>query len=90
MATVMNEEVKKRITTAYTKTLIPHFITEINTSLSCENVVTLSNQITHTNSRMVELREEDTKKLERKLRKEKDPREIMKLLHQQSSIKNKK
>ena len=90
MATVMNEEVKKRITTAYTKTLIPHFITEINTSLSCENAVTLSNQITHTNSRMVELREEDTKKLERKLRKEKDPREIMKLLHQQSSIKNKK
>ena len=73
-----------------TKTLIPHFITEINTSLSCENAVILSNQIIHTNSRMIELREKDTKKLERKLRKEKDPREIMKLLHQQSSIKNKK
>jgi len=38
---------------------------------------------------MVKLREEDTKKLERKLRREKNPNEIMKLLHEQSTAKEK-
>ena len=55
--------------------------------VDCENAKKLTEQITHTNDRMVKLREEDTKKLERKLRREKNPNEIMKLLHEQSTAK---
>lgn len=83
MATVMNEEIKKRITTAYSQILVPYFIKEIRTNLTCENAETLTNEITHTNKRIEELRDEDTHKLERKLRKATGVQEIMKLLHQQ-------
>lgn len=85
MATVMDEEVKKRITTAYSKILIPYFIEGVSDTLSCENAAVWNNQIVHTNNRMRELRDEDTRKLERKLRREKNPEEILKLLHQGTS-----
>ncbi|MBU2974067.1 hypothetical protein [Zobellia sp. B3R18] len=88
MATVMQEGVKKRITSAYNEILIPHFLEEA-TAVNCEKVKPLTEQITHTNKRMVKLREGDTKKLERKLRKEKNPQEVMKLLHEQSIAKEK-
>lgn len=88
MATVMQEGVKKRITSAYKEILIPHFLKEA-TAANCEKVKPLTEQIVHTNNRMVELREGDTKKLERKLRKEKNPQEVMKLLHEQSIAKEK-
>ncbi|WP_400072433.1 hypothetical protein [Zobellia russellii] len=88
MATVMQEGVKKRITSAYNEILIPHFLEEA-TAANCEKVKPLTEQITHTNKRMVKLREGDTKKLERKLRKEKNPQEVMKLLHEQSIAKEK-
>jgi hypothetical protein len=42
----------------------------------------------HTYQRMLELRDLDTKKLERKLRREKRPKEVLQLLHQQSTAKN--
>jgi len=83
MATVMDEDVKKRITSAYSKILAPYFIEGVGTELSCENAEEWNNQILLTNRRMVELREEDTRKLERKLRKEKDPKKILELLQQQ-------
>ncbi|WP_289039155.1 hypothetical protein [uncultured Zobellia sp.] len=88
MATVMQEGVKKRITSAYNEILIPHFLEEA-TAANCEKVKPLTEQITHTIKRMVKLREGDTKKLERKLRKEKNPQEVMKLLHEQSIAKEK-
>ncbi|NJB69946.1 hypothetical protein GGR42_000408 [Saonia flava] len=87
MANVMEEEVKKRIGAAYSKILIPHFLEEAKTQLTCENVGDLDSAIKFINERMLELREEDTKKLERKLRKEKDPNEIIKLFHQPSVAK---
>ncbi|MGS0524841.1 hypothetical protein ACU8V7_06235 [Zobellia nedashkovskayae] len=86
MATVMQEGVKKKVTSAYSEILIPSFLKQA-TEVDCENAKKLTEQITHTNDRMVKLREEDTKKLERKLRREKNPNEIMKLLHEQSTAK---
>jgi len=89
MATVMEEDVKKRITNAYSEILIPYFLSFANKDLACENVDMFTNSIIGTNKKMVELREQDTKKLERKLRREKNPREIMKLLHEYEMVKEK-
>ncbi|WP_209400364.1 hypothetical protein [Pseudozobellia sp. WGM2] len=89
MATVMEEDVKKRITTAYSEILIPYFLKSAN-EVSCEKAKKIAEQIEHTNKRMVELREVDTKKLERKLRREKNAEEVIKLLHEQSTAKESK
>ncbi len=89
MATVMEEEVKKHIVEAYTEILIPYFIESITDTLNCDQIEPLNNQIIFTNNRMVDLREMDTRKLERKLRRERRPEEVLKLLHQQVTSKNK-
>ncbi|WP_276389000.1 hypothetical protein [Eudoraea chungangensis] len=81
MATVMEEEVKKRILAAYDKVLVPYFLKNIETSLSCETAKEFSQQIQRTNQRMFALRDEETKKLERKLRKEKDPETVLELFN---------
>lgn len=88
MANVMEEEVKKRIVSAYKDVLIPYFITTIAQELDCNNASTLNDHMEHTYQRMLELRDLDTKKLERKLRREKRPKEVLQLLHQQSTAKN--
>ena len=89
MATVMEEEVKKRIVEAYTEILIPYFNESIADTLNCDQIEPLNDQIIYTNNRMVDLREMDTRKLERKLRRERRPEEVLKLLHQQITSKNK-
>ena len=89
MATVMEEDVKKRVTTAYSEILIPYFLKSAN-EVSCEEAKKMADQIAHTNKRMVDLREVDTKKLERKLRREKNAEEVMKLLHEQTTAKESK
>lgn len=85
MATLMEETVKKRIINAHTKIVIPYFLERIATDLSCDNVKDISNGIASANDMVVALREQDTKKLERKLRRAKEPLEILSLLEQFSS-----
>lgn len=89
MATVMDEEVKRRITAAYFNVLIPHFLDQITKDLSCDNAEKSNNQIIHANERITALREEDTRRLERKLRKEKDAEMILQLIHSQTTVKEK-
>lgn len=89
MATVMEEEVKKRIVEAYTDILIPYFIKSTSDTLNCDQIEPLNNQIIYTNNRMADLREMDTRKLERKLRRERRPEAVLKLLHQQVTAKDK-
>lgn len=89
MATVMDEEVKRRITGAYFNILVPYFLNQVKTDLNCDTVEKLNNQIIHTNERMVFLREEDTRKLERKLRREKEAESILELLHLRTTVKEK-
>ena len=72
-STVMNEDVKPRIITAYKNVLIPYLLDEVEHNLSCKKVSQLSKLYNGVYDRMLELREEETNKLERKLRKEKDP-----------------
>lgn len=80
MATLMDEAVKKRITSAYHNVLIPYFLDQVNTKLSCENVDDINLLLDALHRRMLELRNEDTKKLERKLRKETDPLSVLDML----------
>lgn len=88
MATLMDEAVKKRITSAYRKVLIPYFLEQINTALSCDNAGEIKLLLDSVYNRMLEFREEDTKKLERKLRKETDALKIQELFRLKVEEKN--
>ncbi|MGB7395472.1 MAG: hypothetical protein WA913_13860, partial [Pricia sp.] len=79
MATVMKEEVKKRIKSAYRKVLVPYFL-ERATTIDCQNIEQLLNEMAFVDKRMQQLRKEDTRKMERKLRRVDDPQRILKLI----------
>lgn len=81
MANIMNEEVKKRITASYQNVLIPFAIKKTTEDLNCDNAQDLNNLFEGAYQRMVEMRDEDTSKLERKLRKEKDPETVIQLFN---------
>ncbi|PIB37737.1 hypothetical protein [Maribacter sp. 4G9] len=86
MATVMEEEVKKRIVEAYTGILIPHFIKSLSETEDCEQFVVIREQIIYTHNRLVDLRNEETRKLERKLKRARTAQEVLKLFQQQIPI----
>ncbi|TVZ14281.1 hypothetical protein JM81_0482 [Maribacter sp. MAR_2009_72] len=86
MATLMDEDIKRRITTAYNKILEPYFLNETS-ALDCDKVSTLNDQINSTYLQILELRDQETKKLERKLKKEKDPSTILQMLNVQNTVK---
>src|SRR6056297_7313 len=88
MATLMDEAVKKRITTAYQQVLIPYFLEQINTNLNCDNAEEISLLLDALYNRMLELPDEETKKLERKLRKETDALKIQELLRLRPDVNN--
>ncbi|MDF0718245.1 hypothetical protein PY092_18935 [Muricauda sp. 334s03] len=88
MANVMEEEVKKRIVGAYEDVLIPYFITTVSEEINCSNAGQLNDQMGSTHQIILDLRNKDTKKLERKLRREKRPEVILTLLQEQSILKN--
>ncbi len=79
-AIVMSEEIKKRITEAYRQVLIPFYLDQITNNLSCSNAQQLVESLTVVHLRMLELKEEDTKKIERKLKKEDDAAVVIQLL----------
>ena len=86
MANLMTEDVKKRITTAYEKVWLPYLIQQVTSGLSCANAEDLVVLFLKTHTRMLAMREEDTKKLERKLRREQDPMVIMELFNLQNMV----
>ena len=88
MANVMEEEVKKRIVGAYEDILIPYFIDTVTENVSCTNAVQLNDRMENTHQIILDLRHKDTKKLERKLRREKRPQAVLTLLQEQSTLKN--
>ncbi len=83
MANLMQEEVKKRITAAYRNVLLPYIQNQSGSNLDCSKADKLNQLLGALHKRMLELREEDTHKLERKLRKEKDPNTILELFNLQ-------
>ena len=83
----MDEDIKKKITSAYSKILEPYFLTEIEQHISCETIEDLNNTITATYKKVLELKDQDTKKLERKLKKEKNPVTVLEMLNVQNTTK---
>lgn len=81
MANIMTEEVKKRITASYNKVLLPYLLESATENLDCTNAADLAILFDNTHERMLALRDEDTRKLERKLKKVQDPKEVMRLLN---------
>ena len=87
MATLMDEDIKKRITSAYSKSLEPYFLNEIDQHLSCDTTKELNSTINATYTKILELKDQDTKKLERKLKRQKDPITILEMLNVQNTAK---
>lgn len=87
MATLMDEEVKKRITTVYKRVLVPYFLEQVKEDFRCSKAADLNILMKNTQQRMLELRTENTSKLERKLRKINDPLTVFELLGIQPSSK---
>jgi len=87
-ATLMNETIKKRLVTSYTKNLIPHFLKRIEEGLACEETEQWIVLVNSTYDRMLALRDQDTHKLERKLKKEQNSQIILDLLAIKSESKN--
>ncbi|MDC0008311.1 hypothetical protein OAE12_01235 [bacterium] len=77
MANLMDEEVKKRIVSAYIKILVPYFLEKTKQDFNCSEAQDLNLLIENTYQRMLKLRDENTSKLERKLRRQTDPQVIL-------------
>jgi len=56
--------------------------------LTCDNTGTLNDQMMKTHQSILDLRNKDTRKLERKLRREKRPTEVLALILEQSTTQN--
>ena len=80
MANLMDEAVKKRITSAYFERLVPHLMLTISSNLNCTNASELHVLLDDSYKRLLILRNEETRKLERKLKREEDPSVILELL----------
>lgn len=78
-ATLMDEDIKKRITKAYKKQVVPFYLNEIAQNLSCETITETTTNLQELHDRMLALKDEDTKKLERKLKRADDPMEVLQL-----------
>lgn len=85
-ATLMDEDVKKRITAVYDKVLEPYFINEITKGLTCDTILELNSTIKKTYARILALRDEETKKLERRLRREQNPITVLQLMNVQNTL----
>ncbi|MEL6305181.1 MAG: hypothetical protein AAFQ20_10360 [Bacteroidota bacterium] len=79
-ATIMDEEVKKRITAAYRNVIVPFALEKVAAPVSCDQALDIVKLLEDTQTRLFELRDESTSKLERKLRKEQDPETVLALL----------
>ena len=79
-ATIMDESVKRRITTAYRDVLIPYVLEAIRLQPDCKQVENWLRLLETAPPRILELRDSDTSRLERKLRREKDPIKVIELL----------
>lgn len=76
-ATIMNDQIKERLTQAYHQLLIPSILKSIGTDLKCENTEKHRKMLDTLYQKMQELRKKNTTRLERKLRREKNPATVL-------------
>jgi len=78
--TDMNERVKERVYNAFESHLLPYYFNDIQASINCSEIGTKYNNFEMIYKRMVELRERDTKDIERELRAISSPERILRIL----------
>lgn len=79
--TNMDERVKARLYETYEEMLLPYFLEEAIQNLTCESVLKSALDFEVLYRKMVDLREQDTKILERQLRRVKTPMEAIQILN---------
>ncbi len=80
-ATLMDDVVKKRIINAYLNILQPFVLDQITAEMNCLQVKEVESLLENIHNRVAELRDEDTSKLERKLKRERNPEVILELFN---------
>ncbi len=80
-ATTMDEVIKKRILSAYENVLLPYFFSSFEQDFNCNDANNWLNIVNATNQRMLTIKDEDTRKIERKLKKETNPKVILDYLN---------
>jgi len=78
-ATLMDEEQKRAITSSYQNVLIPFFLKTLTRDFDCAEIEELTGLIESSFQQILELKEGDTKLLERKLKNEKNPQKVLDL-----------
>ena len=77
--TDMEEVVKERVFNAYKNILIPYLLDDLEKNITCEKLKGRLNNFILVYNKMKELRNQDTKELERSLRRVSDPKKIIEL-----------
>ncbi|WP_192901729.1 hypothetical protein [Psychroflexus aestuariivivens] len=78
--TDMKETVKERIYESFDEILLPHLLEKFNNEIDCESISKNIKNFNNLYNRMVELREQDTKQIEKALKREKNPMLIFEIL----------
>lgn len=76
--TDMDETVKERVYNAFEKQILPHIIDDLYQSVNCEKVTVKTENIQLAYDKMKSLREQDTKQIEREIKRENDISKIIK------------
>lgn len=79
--TDMDERVKERVYRAYETILLPAVLDDLEQNLNCGNVASKADNLRKIYQRLIDIREQDTRELERELRKTTDIHVIIELLH---------
>ncbi len=79
-STLMDETVKKKLLKTYEEVLIPYGLDVISEGLTCDNVGDFTLYFHQLYSQLIILRDKKTGKIERKLKRKKNPEEILSLL----------
>ena len=78
-STLMDGKIKKRITEAYYEKAMPYLLKQVAQLNSCDDIDALTAAFDSLHQRLAALRDEETYRLERRLRKADDPVEVLRL-----------
>ena len=78
--TDMDEIVKERVYNAYSKDLIPFLLDDLKNNITCNKIELRLQNFTKVYEKMMVLRNQDTKEIERALRRVHDPKKIIEIL----------
>ena len=78
------KRLKSVITAAYKEVLVPYLLGQVENYLDCENAPEIHMLFVDLHQRMLEFRDKDTSKMERKLKKEQNPRIVLQLFNLKS------